>query len=114
MDALFQLPDEYSSLRKSVRALAEEKIAPFARDVDENARFPEEAALALSANNLSSAHVPEEFGGTGFPQFLVKLSTGEIIEIEVSKDPEGNDGGFLFGLPDFTLPEFREGLTKNK
>ena len=56
--------------------------------------------------------VPEEFGGTGFPQFLVKLSTGEIIEI--SKDPEGNDGGFLFGLPDFTLPEFREGLTKNK
>jgi hypothetical protein len=32
MDALFQLPDEYISLRKSVRALAEEKIAPFARE----------------------------------------------------------------------------------
>ena len=52
--------------------------------------------------------VPEEFGGNGFPQFLVKLSTGEIIEMEVSKDPEGNGGGFLFGLPNFTLPEFRE------
>ena len=38
--------------------------------------------------------VSEEFG-TGFPQFLVKLSTGEIIEMEVSKDPEGNGGGFL-------------------
>ena len=52
MDALFQLPDEYISLRESVRALAEEKIAPFARDVDENARLPEEAALALAANKL--------------------------------------------------------------
>jgi len=57
--------------------------------------------------------VSEEFG-TGFPQFLVKLSTGEIIEMEVSKDPEGNDGGFLFGLPDFTLPEFRENLIRGK
>ena len=57
--------------------------------------------------------VSEEFG-TGFPQFLVKLSTGEIIEMEVSKDPEGNDGGFLFGLPDFTLPEFRENLLGRK
>lgn len=56
--------------------------------------------------------VPDEWGGNGFPQFLVKLADGQIIEIEVSKDPEGNDGGFLFGLPDFTLPEFREGLTK--
>lgn len=56
--------------------------------------------------------VPDEWGGNGFPQFLVKLATGQIIEIEISKDPEGNDGGFLFGLPDFTLPEFREGLTK--
>ncbi len=57
--------------------------------------------------------VSEEFG-TGFPQFLVKLSTGEIIEMEVSKDPEGNDGGFLFGLPDFTLPEFRENSIRGK
>ena len=57
--------------------------------------------------------VSEEFG-TGFPQFLVKLSTGEIIEMEVSKDPEGNGGVFLFGLPDFTLPEFRENLIRGK
>ena len=57
--------------------------------------------------------VSEEFG-TGFPQFLVKLSTGEIIEMEVSKDPEGNGGGFLFGLPDFTLPEFRENVIRGK
>jgi hypothetical protein len=34
--------------------------------------------------------------------------------MEVSKDPEGNGGGFLFGLPDFTLPEFRENVIRGK
>ena len=81
MDALFQLPDEYSSLRESVRALAEEKIAPFARDVDENARFPEEAALALAANKLSAAHVPEEFGGEGADALAVVLIIEEIARV---------------------------------
>ena len=81
MEALFQLPDEYISLRESVRALAEEKIAPFARDVDENARFPEEAALALSANKLSAAHVPEEFGGEGADALAVVLIIEEIARV---------------------------------
>jgi len=81
MEALFQLPDEYISLRKSVRALAEEKIAPFARDVDENARFPEEAALALSTNKLSAAHVPEEFGGEGADALAVVLIIEEIARV---------------------------------
>ena len=81
MDALFQLPDEYISLRKSVRALAEEKIAPFARDVDESARFPEEASIALSANKLSAAHVPEEFGGEGADALAVVLIIEEIARV---------------------------------
>lgn len=81
MDALFQLPDEYISLRKSVRALAEEKIAPFAREVDEDARFPEEAAIALSANKLSAAHVPEEFGGEGADALAVVLIIEEIARV---------------------------------
>lgn len=50
----------------------------------------------------------DEFGGTGFPKFLAKLSNGEVVELVLSQDPEGNGGGFLFGLPDFTLPEFRK------
>ncbi len=81
MEALFQLPDEYISLRESVRALAEEKIAPFATDVDENARFPEEAALALSANKLSAAHVPEEFGGEGADALAVVIIIEEIARV---------------------------------
>jgi hypothetical protein len=50
----------------------------------------------------------DDFGGRGFPQFLVKLANGQKAVIEISQDPEGNGGGFIFGLPDFTLPEFRK------
>jgi len=33
----------------------------------------------------------------GFPTFEVKYKDGTIGKMEVSKDPEGNGGGFLFG-----------------
>jgi hypothetical protein len=37
--------------------------------------------------------------GEGFPAFQVTLANGQVIDLEVSSDPEGNGGGFLFGLP---------------
>ena len=35
----------------------------------------------------------------GFPVFLVRFANGLESEIEISQDPEGNRGGFIFGLP---------------
>jgi len=40
--------------------------------------------------------VEDEFGGDPFPQFLLRKEGYEDIMIEVSRDPEGNEGGFLF------------------
>ena len=34
----------------------------------------------------------------GFPCFKVKLKDGTYALLEVSRDPEGNGGGFIFGL----------------
>lgn len=36
--------------------------------------------------------------GDGFPTFTVKFKDGSVGTVEVSQDPEGNGGGFLFGL----------------
>lgn len=41
----------------------------------------------------------DDFGGESFPAFQVIDSAGESWEIEISRDPEGNGGGFIFGLP---------------
>jgi hypothetical protein len=37
-------------------------------------------------------------GGDGFPSFLVRFKDGEVGAIQISQDPEGNGGGFVFGL----------------
>jgi hypothetical protein len=50
---------------------------------------------------------PDDFGGRGFPIFVARLANGELVELVLSQDEEGNGGGFMFGLPDYTLPEFR-------
>jgi alkylation response protein AidB-like acyl-CoA dehydrogenase len=70
------ISEEYDALRESVRALTTKKIAPFAKDVDENSRFPQEAYEALQAADLAAAHVDSKFGGQGADA----LATVIIIE----------------------------------
>ena len=79
MESLFA--DEYESLRESVRALATKKIAPFAHDVDEQARFPQEAADALIAAGLYAAHVPAEFGGDGADALATVIIIEEVARV---------------------------------
>ncbi|MFM7500028.1 MAG: acyl-CoA dehydrogenase family protein [Actinomycetota bacterium] len=81
MESLFTLPSEYHALRESVRALADSKIAPVAREVDEAARFPREAADALQGAGLAAAHVPEEFGGEGADALAVVIIIEEVARV---------------------------------
>jgi alkylation response protein AidB-like acyl-CoA dehydrogenase len=78
---LFTLPSEYQALRESVRALAEKEIAPHARAVDEDHRFPQEASDALIKANLHAAHVPVEFGGEGADALAVVLIIEEVARV---------------------------------
>src|SRR5215469_16199802 len=61
----FALSEEHDALRESVRQLAEDKIAPYAAEVDQQARFPQEAHDALVKADLHAVHIPEAFGGAG-------------------------------------------------
>ena len=81
MESLFALPSEYQALRESVRALADSKIAPAAREVDEEARYPREAASALQGAGLAAAHVPEEFGGEGADALGVVIIIEEVARV---------------------------------
>jgi alkylation response protein AidB-like acyl-CoA dehydrogenase len=73
--------DEYKALRESVSALAQKKILPFAHDVDENARYPQEAADALQQAGLAAAHVPEEFGGQGADALATVIIIEEVARV---------------------------------
>jgi alkylation response protein AidB-like acyl-CoA dehydrogenase len=81
MENLFALPSEYRELRASVRALSEKEIAPFAHDVDEAHRYPQEAADALQKAGLNAAHVPTEFGGDGADALATVIIIEEVARV---------------------------------
>ncbi|MBB4946040.1 alkylation response protein AidB-like acyl-CoA dehydrogenase [Kitasatospora gansuensis] len=78
---LFRLSEEHEMLREAVRSLAEAKIAPFAAEVDEQGRFPQEALDALQANELHAVHVPEEYGGAGADALATVIVIEEIARV---------------------------------
>ncbi len=51
----YSLPEEHRAIRQAVRDLCAAKVAPYAAEVDEQARYPTEAAAALQAADF---HVP--------------------------------------------------------
>ncbi|MDJ1137828.1 acyl-CoA dehydrogenase [Streptomyces iconiensis] len=78
---LYRPSEEHDMLRDSVRALAEAKIAPYAAEVDEEARFPQEALDALVANDLHAVHVPEEYGGAGADALATVIVIEEVARV---------------------------------
>jgi len=78
---IYQLPAEYDQLRATVRALAEEKIAPWAAEVDEQERFPAQALSALVGADLHAAHVPAIYGGQGADALAVCLIIEEVARV---------------------------------
>ncbi|ABL80904.1 acyl-CoA dehydrogenase family protein [Nocardioides sp. JS614] len=73
---LFALSEEHQAVREAARAVCDAKVAPFAADVDEHARYPREAAEALLAADFHAPHIPEQYGGAGADA----LATVIIIE----------------------------------
>ena len=94
---LYAPSEEHREIRKVVRELAEEKIAPYAAAVDEEARYPEEAAAALLAADFHAPHVPEEYGGAGADALATVIVIEEIARVCMSSSliPSVNKLGSL-------------------
>src|SRR3954467_25829 len=75
---LFALSEEHQAIREAVRDLCDAKVAPYAADVDEQARYPQEAADALLAAAFHAPHVPEEYGGAGADALATVLVIEEV------------------------------------
>ena len=81
---VFKIPDELNELRAVLRDLCETQIAPYAADVDENSRFPEEALKALTESGFSAVHVPEEYGGQGADSVATCIVIEEVARVDAS------------------------------
>jgi alkylation response protein AidB-like acyl-CoA dehydrogenase len=81
---LYALSEEHQAIREAVRAVCDNKVAPYAADVDENARFPQEAADALLAADFHAPHVPEQYGGAGADALATVIVIEEVARACVS------------------------------
>jgi alkylation response protein AidB-like acyl-CoA dehydrogenase len=77
----YGLSDEHVMLRAAVRQLAEDKIAPYAAEVDEDARFPREARDALAQAGFHAVHIPEQYGGSGADAIATAIVIEEVARV---------------------------------
>jgi len=77
----FKLPDVHQELRSVLRDLCEKEIAPYAADVDEKARYTDEALAALTASGFAAVHIPEEYGGEGGDSVAACIVIEEVARV---------------------------------
>jgi alkylation response protein AidB-like acyl-CoA dehydrogenase len=89
----FDLPPELEEFRDLVRAIAQERIAPRAAEIDESDEWPEDVYKVLVDHDLMGVGYPEEHGGSGggslafgvFIEELSRVSAGVSLTPLVSK-----------------------------
>src|SRR6476469_3850698 len=77
----YRLSDEHEALREAVRALAEKEIAPYAAEVDDQARYPHEARDALVKAGFHAITIPEEYGGEGADELAGVIVIEEVARV---------------------------------
>src|SRR4249919_2895038 len=70
----FALSEEHEALREAVRALADDKIAPRAADIDRTSEFPWDVYEALVKADFQAVHIPSGYGGAD------AIATAIVIE----------------------------------
>ncbi|GAA2169599.1 acyl-CoA dehydrogenase family protein [Pedococcus bigeumensis] len=81
---LFKISEDHEALREAVRAVAEDKIAPYAAAVDEDARYPQEAHDALVASDFFAPHIAGEYGGVGADALATCIVIEEVARVDAS------------------------------
>ncbi len=78
------LTEQHRELRERIRAFAEAEIAPVARELDEDSRFPWENVRKMADMGLFGVNVPRELGGLGLDYLSYILAVEELARVDAS------------------------------
>jgi hypothetical protein len=76
----FDLPAELVDLQASVRKLAQERVAPRAREIDLTEQYPDDLFELFVETGLTGLCVPEEYGGSGAGILGLTVAIEEIAK----------------------------------
>ncbi len=94
---------KHELLRKLAREFAENEIAPYAQEIDQTGKYPEELAKKIIKYKFNCITIPEEYGGCGGDTRSNAIVTEEIARVCASSVsqimPNSLSGGplMLFG-----------------
>ena len=80
----YELTEEQTILRNTIREFAEKEIAPVARDLDEKEQFSTELTSKMGELGLFGMFVPEEYGGTDMGYVSYIIATEELARVDGS------------------------------
>jgi butyryl-CoA dehydrogenase len=74
----FELNEEQQILQQSVREWADARVAPFASELDEHHRYPEDQVREMAEMGLLGMCVPEAWGGAGMDPLSYVIAMEEV------------------------------------
>ena len=78
----YALTEDQKMLRDLCRKVAEEKIKPKSRELDEKEEFPSEIIRILGQSDLFALCIPEAYGGMGSGLLELCIATEEISRVD--------------------------------
>ncbi len=77
-------PSRHQELRQEVRDFALRSIAPVARELDEQCRFPWDNVRAMAQRGWLGVNVPAEYGGMGLDYVSYLIVLEELARVDLS------------------------------
>lgn len=77
----FELSDEHLQIKQEIHRLAQEKIKPRAKEIDEQGEYPVDILHLLSEYGYIGANMPKEYGGAGLDLLSFCLIVEEISRV---------------------------------
>ena len=76
----FDLPPELAELQATVRKLAQERVAPRAREIDATEQYPQDLFDLFVQSGITGLCIPEEYGGSGAGILGLALAIEEVAK----------------------------------
>ena len=78
---VYSIPQEHLDFRDTIRALAQEKIAPRAAEIDRAGEYPWDVRELLAEHDVLALPFEEEYGGTGTGTLMLQMAVEEIAKV---------------------------------
>ena len=76
----FELSEELAALQETVRRIAQDKVKPRAREIDETGEYPQDLFEVFRDAGLLGLCIPEDLGGSGAGIFGLTIAIEEVAK----------------------------------